>query len=595
MAPPRKFEKAKDFKGSILKLFKYLGSHKWSLIIAVVLAIASSVLAVIGPDKLKELTNIITLHFESKFTIDIDLKQVANVGIALIIVHLASAMCNIIQGRIMAGTSQKVSNRLRSDINKKINKLPLKYIDSNSYGNLMSRTTNDVDTISQGLNNSFASLVGSITLLITCFIMMFISCWQMAITAIVASLIGFMIISVVMKKSHKYFAMQQQNLGIMNGHIEETYSAHDIINVYNASGYKKEQFDQINARLYNSTWRAHFLGGMMQTFMAFVGNLGYVAICVVGAILYTNGIIEMGTIIAFFVYVRLFSNPLTQIAQALNGLQSTAAASERVFEILDESEIKKDEINIPIDLQKIKGNVEFKNVNFVYNPEKTIINNFSASIKAGQKVAIVGPTGAGKTTLVNLLMRFYDINSGTISIDGIDIETIDRNTIHNIFGMVLQDTWLFEGSVRENLVFNQHNVLDEELDRICEICGLSHFVKTLPNGYDTVLDDNTTISQGQKQLLTIARAMIQNAPMLILDEATSSIDTRTEVLVQQSLDILTKDRTSFIIAHRLSTIKNADIIIVMKNGDIVEQGTHEELLGLNGAYAELYNSQFSEN
>ena len=594
MAPPRRFEKAKDFKGSIRKLFNYLGNHKWSLILAVVLAVASSILSVIGPDFLKQMTNIITKHFESQFTIKIDLEKVAKLGIILIGIHFCSAIFNIVQGRVMASTSQKVSNRLRRDINHKINRLPLKYIDSNSYGNLMSRTTNDVDSINQGLNNSFASLVGSVTLLITCFIMMFISCWQMALTAIISSIIGFMIISIVIKKSHKYFAMQQQNLGIMNGHIEETYSAHDIINVYNATGHKKAQFDAVNQNLYNSTWRAHFLGGMMQTFMSFIGNLGYVAICVVGAILYTDGIIEMGTIIAFFVYVRLFSNPLTQIAQSLNGLQSTAAASERVFEILDQEEIKKDQVNVPIDVAKIKGNVEFEHIQFGYNPDKIIINDFSASVKKGQKVAIVGPTGAGKTTLVNLLMRFYDLNSGKIKIDGIDIESIDRNIIHNIFGMVLQDTWLFEGTVRENLIFNQKSITDEQLDKICEVCGLSHFIGTLPNRYDTILDDNTTISQGQKQLLTIARAMIQNAPMLILDEATSSIDTRTEILIQQAIDKLTKGRTSFIIAHRLSTIKNADIIIVMKNGDIVEQGTHEELLGLNGAYAELYNSQFTE-
>lgn len=595
MAPPRKFEKAKDFKGSIKKLFNYLGKYKWTLIVAIVLSVASSILSVIGPDKLSEMTNIITLHFESKFTIPIDYNQVVHIGIALIIIHLSSAMCNIIQGRIMAGTSQKMAKSLRRDINLKVNKLPLKYIDSNSYGNLMSRTTNDVDTINQGLNNSIANLVGSITLLITCFIMMFISCWQMAITAIVSSIIGFLLVSILIKKSHKHFAMQQKNLGIMNGHIEETYSAHDIINVYNAGGHKKEQFDSINSNLYNSTWKAQFMGGMMPTFMGFIGNLGYVAICVVGAILYTNNIIEMGTIVAFFVYVRLFSNPLTQIAQSLNGLQSTAAASERVFEMLEEDEVKDGEDLEKIDISQVKGEVEFNNIRFGYNPEKIIIKDFSAKIKSGQKVAIVGPTGAGKTTLVNLLMRFYDLDSGNVKIDGIDTTKLSRNDIHNIFGMVLQDTWLFEGTVRENLVFNQENISDEELDKICEVCGLSHFIKTLPNGYDTVLDDNTTISQGQKQLLTIARAMVQDAPMLILDEATSSIDTRTEVLVQQSLDVLTKNRTSFIIAHRLSTIKNADIIIVMKNGDIVEQGSHEELLSLNGVYAELYNSQFTEN
>ncbi|MBQ0017366.1 MAG: ABC transporter ATP-binding protein [Clostridiales bacterium] len=525
----------------------------------------------------------------------IDIQKVVNICVILISIYLCSYIFSLVEGLLMATTTQKISKNLRTDINKKINKLPLSYIDATSYGNLMSRTTNDVDAISMGLNNSITTLIGAITLLIACLIMMFITNYIMALTAIASCLIGFILIAVIMSKSQKYFKAQQKNLGEVNGHIEETFTAHDIISVYNSTNLRKHEFTKFNNELYKSTYKSQFLSGLMPSLMMFIGNFGYVAICVVGAVLVSQGSITIGTIVAFMLYVRLFSNPLTQIAQAMTNLQSTAAASERVFELLDEDEISESVDKKKTDIKKIQGNVSFENVKFGYTKDKLIIKDFSAEIKKGQKVAIVGPTGAGKTTIVNLLMLFYDINSGSIKIDGKDIKDMKRRDLHNTFGMVLQDTWLFEGTVRENLIYNKQSVSNKKLDEICEVCGLTHFIKTLPNGYDTVLDDNTNISAGQKQLLTIARAMVQNAPMLILDEATSSIDTRTETLIQKAIDNLTKDRTSFVIAHRLSTIKNADIILVMKDGDIIEQGNHKELLRQNGFYAELYNSQFAEN
>ena len=590
MGPRRNTEKAKDFKTSVKKLIKYCKNFLPTFIIAGVLAIAGAILAVIGPNKLSDLTNEIT----STMMTGINFDSITGLALILLLIYCLSSIFSSIQGYIMAGATQKISKKLRKDINEKVNKLPLAYIDSNSYGDMMSRMTNDVDTISQGFSHSISSLIGAITLLIACLIMMFITNWIMAFTAIGSSLIGFVLVAIIMSKSQKYFRQQQKSLGDVNGHIEESFSGHDIITVYNATGKKKEQFSRFNTSLYSSTWKSQFLGGVMPNIMFFIGNFGYVAVCVVGAVLVTQNMISIGTIVAFMLYVRLFSNPLTQIAHALNHLQSSAAASERVFGLLEEKEIRQTEKIKPINLKKIKGNVEFKNVKFGYT-DKIIIHDFSANIKAGQKVAIVGPTGAGKTTLVNLLMRFYEINSGSIKIDGTDIKNIDRSDLHNIFGMVLQDTWLFEGTVKENLVYNQEGIDDEKLAKICETCGLTHFIKTLPRGLDTVLDDNTNISQGQKQLLTIARAMIQNCPMLILDEATSSIDTRIEATIQKAIDRLTKDRTSFVIAHRLSTIKNADLILVLKDGDIVEQGNHKKLLAKKGFYADLYNSQFQDN
>ena len=591
MGPQRNSSaKAKDFKKSIGRLCRYCKSFIIPLIISMILAIASSVLSVIGPNKLQDLTNEIS---NNMFT-GIDLTKVLHIATVLIIIYGLSAIFGIAEGIITADISQKVSKKLRKDMHKKVAMLPFGYIDATPYGDLMSKTTNDVDTIGQGLNNSVATLIGAVATIITCVIMMFVTNWIMAFTAIGASLIGFLAIGLIMARSQKYFNQQQKSLGELNGYIEETFTAHDIIKVYNATESKKEQFDKINKKLHTSVWKSQFLAGTMPNLMSFVGNFGHVAVCVVGAILVSKGSISIGTIVAFMMYSRLFSNPLTQIAQAMSTLQSTAAASERVFSLLDEKEMTKDENTIKINPSKVKGNVEFDHIKFGYTPDKVVIKDFSAKVKRGQKVAIVGHTGAGKTTLVNLLMRFYELNDGSIKIDGTDIRQIDRDTLHNIFGMVLQDTWLFEGSVRENLVFNQQNVSDEILDKVCDVCGLTHFIKTLANGYDTILDDNTAISAGQKQLMTIARAMIQNCPMLILDEATSSIDTRTEVLIQKAMDKLTKNRTSFVIAHRLSTIKNADLIIVMNEGDVVEQGTHAELLEKNGMYANLYNSQFEE-
>ncbi|HBB44884.1 MAG TPA: ABC transporter [Clostridiales bacterium] len=581
--------KAKDFKKAIKNLIPVSKKYFWLILIAILCAITSSVLAVIGPNKLKELTNLISDNIQT----GIDMNVAINIMCVLIAIYATSCICSALQHLMMTKVSQSVSKQLRTDIDKKINNVPLKYIDSTSHGDLLSRITNDADTIAQGLNNSVATLVYSITLLLASTIMMFVTNYILAFTTIGCSLLGFVLIAIIMKKSQKYFVAQQNGLGEINGHIEETYSGHSIVKVYNATDEKRQQFVALNNNLYTSAWKSQFLGGLMMPLMQFIGNFSYVAICVVGAVLVVDGKCDIGTIVAFIMYARLFTNPLTQIAQAFNYLQSTAAASERVFEFLETPELEDESHKtLMLDPKTVKGNVDFENICFGYTPEKTIISNFSINIKSGQKVAIVGPTGAGKTTMVNLLMRFYEVDSGKISIDGIDTKDLTRENIHNLFGMVLQDTWLFEGTVRQNLVFNKTDVDDKQLDLVCKECGLEHFINTLPQKYDTVLDDNTAVSIGQKQLLTIARAMIQNSPMIILDEATSNIDTRTEITIQNAMDKLSKNRTSFVIAHRLSTIKNADIIIVMQNGSIVETGKHAELLAKNGAYAKLYNSQF---
>ena len=542
--------------------------------------------------KYNEMENEIDL-ISNNISTGIDMNVAINIMCVLIAIYASSCICSALQHLMMTKVSQSVSKRLRTDIDKKINTVPLKYIDSTSHGDLLSRITNDADTIAQGLNNSVATLVYSITLLLASTIMMFVTNYILAFTTIGCSLLGFVLIAIIMKKSQKYFIAQQNGLGEINGHIEETYSGHSIVKVYNATDEKRQQFVTLNNNLYTSAWKSQFLGGLMMPLMQFIGNFSYVAICVVGAVLVVDGKCDIGTIVAFIVYARLFTNPLTQIAQAFNYLQSTAAASERVFEFLETPELEDESHKtLMLDPITVKGNVNFENICFGYTPEKTTISNFSIDIKSGQKVAIVGPTGAGKTTIVNLLMRFYEVDSGKISIDGIDTKDLTRENIHNLFGMVLQDTWLFEGTVRQNLVFNKTDVDDKQLDLVCKECGLEHFINTLPQKYDTVLDDNTAVSIGQKQLLTIARAMIQNSPMIILDEATSNIDTRTEITIQNAMDKLSKNRTSFVIAHRLSTIKNADVIIVMQNGSIVETGKHSELLAKNGAYAKLYNSQF---
>lgn len=533
----------------------------------------------------------LNLWFNTEAKVNID--KIVKICLILVVIYLISYMCNVVQGIIMAGVNQKVSRNIRTDISNKINKIPLKYFDSTTYGDVLSKITNDADTIGQSLNNSITSLIGSGALFIGSTIMMFVTNWIMALAGIGATLLGFLIMALIVKRSQKYFIAQQKILGSANGLIEEAYSGHEVIKVYNAEEETSENFEKINKELYKSTWKAQFFSNLMQPIMSFIGNFGYVVVCVVGALLVNNGIIGFAVIVAFMIYIRLFTHPLAQIAQGVTGLQSTSAASGRVFDFLEQPELN-DESNLTKILKNIKGNVEFKNVKFGYVENKIIINDFSAKVKAGQKVAIVGPTGAGKTTLVNLLMKFYELNDGDIIIDGISIKELKRENVHELFGMVLQDTWLFEGSVKDNIKYDKEDVTDEQIIEACKACGIHHFIKTLSNRYDTILDDNTSISAGQKQLLTIARAMVENAPMLILDEATSSVDTRTEILIQKAMDALTKNRTSFVIAHRLSTIKNADIILVMKNGDIVEQGNHDELLIKGGFYAELYNSQFEE-
>ena len=523
-----------------------------------------------------------------------NIDKIKNIAILLICIYLISAIFEYFEAILMTDVSNNFARKLRGNISSKINKLPLKYFDKHVIGDILSRVTNDVDTIAQSMNQSLSTLVSAITLFVGTIIMMFVTNSVMAITAILASLFGFVFMSLVLSKSQKYFVAKQNELGALNGHIEEVYSGLNVVKTYNGEKTSNEKFDELNDKLYKANWKSEFLSGLMMPMMSFIGNFGYVTVCVVGALLALNGHISFGVIVAFIVYVRLFVSPLSQIAQAMTSLQSTAAASERVFEFLDEKEMA-DESNIKttLDKEKVKGNIEFKNVEFKYDGnDKPTIKNFSAKAKAGEKVAIVGPTGAGKTTMVNLLMKFYDINKGEILIDGVSTKDLTRSNIHDLFTMVLQDTWVFNGSIKDNIIYNTSDVSMEMVESVCKTVGLDHFIKTLPDGYNTILNDNDSVSAGQRQLLTIARGMIQNAPFLILDEATSNVDTRTEELVQKAMDKLTEGKTSFIIAHRLSTIKNADLILVMNEGNIIEQGNHEELMKQNGFYAELYNSQF---
>ncbi len=582
-------ETAKDTQKSVKKLLLFCQPHYLLIAFALIFSIVGTILTLIGPDKLSEVTDLITAGLMT----GIDLDAVEDLCLLLVYMYGASFILSYFQGFIMNTVTQKVAKSLRTQISEKINRLPLRYFDSTSYGDILSRVTNDVDSIAQTLNQSVGNLVSAITLFFGSLFMMFITNAWMAITAILSTVIGFILMMFIMSKSQKYFIRQQRDLGLMNGHVEEIYSGHNIVKVYNDEAKAKAKFDEINEDLYESVWRSQFLSGLMMPLMSFIGNFGYVAVCIVGASLAMNEVITFGVIVAFMVYIRLFTQPLSQIAQAMTSLQQTAAASERVFEFLEEPEMQQENGKIN-DFTVSKGEVEFKHVHFGYHADRTIINDFSVTTKPGQKVAIVGPTGAGKTTMVNLLMKFYEANSGEILIDGMPINQLTRHNVHDLFGMVLQDTWIFEGTIRENIVYSMKNVSDEEVEKACKAVGIHHFIKTLPKGYETILNDKANLSAGQKQLITIARAMVENAPLLILDEATSSVDTRTETLIQEAMDKLMRGRTSFVIAHRLSTIKNANLILVMNHGDIIESGTHEQLMKQNGFYAELYNSQFEK-
>lgn len=524
-----------------------------------------------------------------------DMDKIKSIAILLACLYIISAIFSYVEGLSMIKVANGYAKKLRSSISEKINKLPLKFFDHNLSGDILSRVTNDVDTIAQSLNNSLSTLVSSITLFIGSIIMMFVTNYIMAITAIVSSLIGFILMFIILNKSQRYFTARQRELGKLNGYIEEIYSGLNVVRSCNAKDETINEFDKLNDKLYDCNRKSQFLSGLMQPIMGFIGNFSYVAVCIVGALLVSKSVISFGVIVAFIMYVRLFTNPLSQIAQAMTSMQSTAAASERVFGLLEEVEMdSENDITKKLDKHKVKGNIEFKNVKFGYDRDKIIINDFTAKVKAGEKIAIVGPTGAGKTTMVNLLMKFYDINDGDILIDGTSIKELKRDNIHSLFTMVLQDTWLFNGTVKENIIYNQKNVSNKKVEDVCKVVGVDHFIKTLPNGYDSIISDNDSVSSGQRQLLTIARGMISDSPFLILDEATSNVDTRTEELVQKAMDKLMENKTSFIIAHRLSTIKNADLILVMKDGNIIEQGNHNELMKKNGFYANLYNSQFEK-
>lgn len=579
-------DKANNFVSSIKKLMKYINKYLPFIIIAIILSTVSSIFTIIGPDKIGDITNIIAKGVRT----GIDLDEIKDISIFLLIIYGLSLLFGYLQGLIMSKVTQEVSFSLRKSISSKINKLPLKYFDNTTVGDVLSRITNDVDTIGQSLNQSLGTFVSSLTLFVGSFIMMFMENKLMTLTAVLATIIGFGLMFVIMKNSQKYFKKLQDSLGSINGHIEEMYTGSLIVKAYNEEENSIKDFEKINDELYKNVKLSRFFSGLMQPLMSFIGNFGYVAVCVVGSILVMDGKIEFGVIVSFMIYIRLFTRPLAQFAQVASLLQSTAAASERVFELLDEEELSKEENCLGV---KPKGNISFKNVKFGYSSDKIIINDFSLDVKKGEKIAIVGPTGAGKTTLVNLLMKFYDIDSGSIVIDGVDFKNIKRSDIHNMFCMVLQDTWTFSGTLRENLVYNNLNVCDEEINNVCRVVGLDHYINTLSNGIDSKIDESS-ISTGEKQLLTIARGLLEKAPFLILDEATSSVDTRTEVIVAQAMDKLSEGKTSFIIAHRLSTIKNADKILVLNEGDIVEQGTHDELISKKGFYNELYQAQFEE-
>lgn len=580
-------EKPKNVKSSMADLFKYLKPWYKAIVAALILSLAGTALTLIAPDKMADLTNTIG----DGLATGIDMSAIIKAIIIVLTIYVCASLVTCASNYVMITVMQKLAWNMRSSISEKINRMPLKYFDKVSVGDVLSRITNDVDTVSSALNSSITTLVQAVVQFVGVTIIMFATSGRLALTAIGSSVLGFVFMFSIIKRSRKYFQQQQKNLGDMNGHIEEMYSGHDIVRVYGAVKQAKDEFGRINENLYSSSWKSQFFGGLMQPFMGFIGNFGYVAVCVVGAALTMSGAIRFGTIVAFISYVKLFTNPLTQISQAANSLMSAGAAGERVFGFLNEEEMSDDSM-CTAKLDNIRGEVEFDHVRFGYEEDKPVINDFSAKIKPGQKVAIVGYTGAGKTTMVNLLMRFYELWSGQIRIDGVPISEMKRSEIHSMFGMVLQDTWLFEGTYRENIAYGSKDVTDEQIKAACRLVGMDHFIMTLPDGYDTVLSDRSSLSAGQRQLLTIARAMVENAPMIILDEATSSVDTRTEALVQRAMDKLTEGRTSFVIAHRLSTIRDADLILVMDKGDVVESGTHKELLARDGLYRELYNSQF---
>lgn len=580
-------EKPKNIKSSMLELLRYLKPWYKPIVISLIFSLVGTLLTIIAPDKLADLTNNISDGLQTGIDMDLIIKSI----LIILAIYISANLVTCAASYIMITVMQKLAWSMRTSISQKINKLPLKFFDKVTVGDVLSRITNDVDTISSALNSSITTLVQSVVQFVGVTIIMFATSGRLALTAIGSSILGFVLMFFIVSRSRKYFRQQQQNLGDMNGHVEEMYSGHNIVRAYGATAQSKKEFDRINDNLYNSAWKSQFFSGMLMPLMGFVGNLGYVAVCIVGATLTMSGAIRFGTVIAFISYVKLFTNPLSQISQAVSSLMSAGAAGERVFGFLAEEEMP-DDSGCTAHIDHVRGKVEFENVRFGYDADKPIIHDFSADIEPGQKVAIVGYTGAGKTTMVNLLMRFYELWSGQIKIDGVLVSQMRRSDVHAMFGMVLQDTWLFDGTYRENIAYGKPGVTDEQIEAACKLVGLDHYIKTLPKGYDTELNDRSSLSAGQRQLLTIARAMVENAPMIILDEATSSVDTRTEVLVQKAMDRLTRGRTSFVIAHRLSTIRDADLILVMDKGDIVESGTHEQLLEKGGLYKELYTSQF---
>ncbi len=583
--------KKKNVFASLGKAFGYMKSKIPMILFAMVLAVCGAVLTIIGPSQIGEITN----RMQEGLYGNMDLNAICKTGIFLIVIYAASAMFTFTQHFIMATITLDTSKRMRGDLIQKINRVPMSYFNRTSQGDVLSRITNDVQTLQQGLSNSMPNIITAGAQFFGCLVMMFVTEWRLAVCVLAVTFFGMALLMQVMGRSQKYFIAQQENIGNLNGYVEEMYSGHEVLRISRAGEKVNRRFKELNQAVYDSNWKSQFLSGVMQPMMTVMGNIGYAVVCVVGAILTMNGTIPFGVIISFILYVRLFTAPLTQIAQGMTNLQAAAASANRIFKLLETDKLS-DETDKTAVLPTASGSVQFDHVHFSYpeSPDKVIIKDFTAQIHPGQKVAIVGPTGAGKTTMVNLLMRFFELNSGSISIDGVPTTQLKRENIHNLFSMVLQDTWLFEGTVRENLVYNMEGISDDDLERVCKACGLSHFIHSLPDGFDTELSDSTTISAGQKQLLTIARAMLQNSPMLILDEATSSVDTRTEIVIQKAMDALTEGRTSFVIAHRLSTIKNADLILVMKDGDVIESGSHDELMAQHGFYCDLYNSQFDQ-